>query len=113
LPLQITPAGQFARAEGSDALIALIRAMITTTRNSWPHAPWFGLHERFLAINPDVEDQAGIADALNAAFAELGVHWARVHQFRSVRGGAYGERRFAVTLQVGDDARIVSAEIAT
>ena len=113
LPLCITPDGQFARATGTDAVLGLIRAMVATTSGNWPHAPWFGLHERFLSVNADVEDQASLTDALNEALRQLGVTWARVQQVRSVRGAAYGERRFDVTLLVGDDARPVSAAVTT
>jgi hypothetical protein len=114
LPLRVTPDGQLERADGAASLLRLIQAMVATTAGSWPHAPWFGLHERFLAINPDVEDQAGLADALNDALQRLGVTWARVQQVRSLRGGAaWGERRFDVSLLVGDDAEPVSAAVTT
>jgi hypothetical protein len=113
LPLRITPDGQLARAEGSESLLRLIQAMVATTSGNWPHAPWFGLHERFLGVNADVEDQASLADALNQALHHLGVTWARVQHVRSVRGAAFGERRFDVTLLVGDDGRPVSAAVTT
>src|ERR1700733_9871253 len=108
LPIRITPDGQLARAAGSDSLLRLIQAMVATTSGNWPHAPWFGLHERFLAVNADVEDQASLTDALNESLNHLGVTWARVQHVRSVRGAAFGERHFDVTLLVGDDARPVS-----
>lgn len=113
LPLRVTPDGQLERADGAAAILRLIQAMVATTAGSWPHARWFGLHERFLAINPDVEDQAGLADGLNDALHRLGVDWARVQQVRSVRGAAFGERRFDVTLRVGDDGQPVSASVTT
>lgn len=112
LPLRVTPDGQLARAEGADSLLRLIQAMVATTRGNWPHAPWFGLHERFLAVNADVEDHAVLADALNEALKHLGVHWATVQGVRSVRA-AYGERRFNVTLLVGEDDHPVSAAVVT
>ena len=114
LPLRITPDGQLERADGAEALLRLIQAMVATTAGSWPHAPWFGLHEPFLAINPDVEDQASLADAVNDALGRLGVTWARVQHVRSLRGGAaWGERRFDVSLLLGDDAHPVSAAVST
>jgi hypothetical protein len=113
LPLRVTPDGQLERSEGAAAILSLIQAMVATTAGSWPHARWFGLHERFLAINADVEDQAGLADAMNDALARLGVEWARVRHVRSVRGAAWGERRFDVTLQVGEDGQPVSASLTT
>jgi hypothetical protein len=36
-----------------------------------------------------------------------------VQQVRSVRGAAFGERRFDVTLRVGDDGQPVSASVTT
>ena len=113
LPLRVTPDGQLERSDGAAAALRLIQAMVATTAGSWPHARWFGLHERFLAINADVEDQAGLADAMNDALTRLGVDWARVRQVRSVRGAAWGERRFDVTLQVGEDGSPVSASVTT
>jgi hypothetical protein len=114
LPLCITPDGRFARGEGAAALLRLIQAMVATTAGSWPHARWFGLHERFLSVNPDVEDQASLTDALNDALQRLGVDWAKVQHVRSVRGGAaYGERRYDVSLLVGDDTQPVSAAVTT
>ncbi len=113
LPLRVTPDGRLARDDGATALLRLIQAMVATTAGSWPHAPWFGLHERFLAINADVEDQAGLADALNEALTRLGVTWGRIQQVRSVRGAEYGERGFSVTLQLADDDHPVFAAITT
>lgn len=113
LPLRVTPDGQLERSDGAAAALRLIQAMVATTAGSWPNARWFGLHERFLAINADVEDQAGLADAMNDALTRLGVDWARVRQVRSVRGAAWGERRFDVTLQVGEDGSPVSASVTT
>jgi hypothetical protein len=111
LPLRVTPDGKLARAEGADSLLRLIQAMVGTTAGHWPHAPWFGLHEAFLRVNPDIEDHASLADALNDALAQLHVGWARVQRVRSVRGAEYGERRFDVTLLVGDEGRPVSAAV--
>ncbi len=54
LPFRITPDGQLARTDGASAVLRLIQAMVATTATSWPHARWFGLHERFLAVNADV-----------------------------------------------------------
>ena len=114
LPLRVTPDGQLERSDGAAAILRLIQAMVATTATSCPHARWFGLHERFLAINADVEDQAGLADALNEALVQLGVTWARVQHVRSVRGGAaYGERRFDISLLVGGDTQPVSAAVTT
>ena len=111
LPLRVTADGQLERSDGATAVLRLIQAMVSTTAGSWPHARWFGLHERFLAINADVEDQAGLADAMNDALARLGVDWARVRQVRSVRGAADGERRVAVTQALGDEGQPVTASI--
>ncbi len=114
LPFRITPDGQLARSDGAEAVLRLIQAMVATTANSWPHARWFGLHEQFLGVNPDVEDQASLSDALNESLARLGVTWARVQHVRSLRGGAaYGERRFDISLLVGDDPQPVSAAVTT
>ncbi|MEO8225897.1 MAG: hypothetical protein ABI637_00615 [Gemmatimonadota bacterium] len=112
LPFRITPDGQLARSDGASAVLRLIQAMVASTAASWPHARWFGLHERFLSVNADVEDQAGLADALNDALQQLGVTWARVQHVRSIRGGAaYGERRFDISLMIGDDTQPVSAAV--
>lgn len=111
LPLRITPDGQLARSEPAEALLRLIQAMVSTTSTHWPHAPWFGLHERFLGVNPDVEDQVALADALNEALDRLGLGWARVQQVRSVRGAAFGERQFDIRLVTGDARRPLSAGV--
>ena len=114
LPFRITPDGQLARSDGAEALLRLIQAMVATTSGSWPHAPWFGLHKRFLSVNADVEDQASLTDALNDALSRLGVTWGRVRQVRSLRSGAaLGERRFDITLLIGEDGQPVSAAITT
>lgn len=113
LPLRVTQDGHLAREDGADALVRLIGAMAATTAGTWPHARWFGLHERVLGVNPDVEDQAGLTDAFNESLERLGVSWARVSQVRSVRGGAaWGERRFSITLLVGEDGRPVTAGVS-
>ncbi len=111
LPFRITPDGQLARSDGASAVLRLIQAMVATTAPSWPHARWFGLHERFLGVNADVEDQAGLADALNDALRRLGVDWAHVQHVRSVRGAAFGERGFDISLLLRDEVHPVSAGV--
>jgi hypothetical protein len=100
LPFRVGPDGRLARAAPAEALLSLFRAMAATSSRAWPHAPWFGLQEAFAAANVQLEDQQGIADALNRALAGLGVGWARVAFVHTVPGAAYGERAFRVALEL-------------
>jgi hypothetical protein len=100
LPIRVDRNGQLGRADSVDALLQLIRAMAGTTADVWPHAPWFGLYEHFAGANLGLEDQQGLADALNLAFAKLGVTWAQVHAVKSASRRALGERRFDITILV-------------
>lgn len=100
LPIRVDRNGQLARADAVDALLALIRAMAGTTATVWPHAPWFGLYEQFAEANLGLEDQQGLADALNVAFERLGIGWAKVHAVKTSRERRLGERRFDITMLV-------------
>jgi hypothetical protein len=100
LPLRVDRNGQLGRADAVDTLLQLVRAMAGTTADVWPHAPWFGLYEHFAGANLGLEDQQGLADALNLAFAKLGVDWARVHTVKTASRRALGERRFDITILV-------------
>lgn len=83
-----------------DALVSLMSAMTATTSTTWRHAPWFGLHEKFLEARLEREDQQGLADAFNLAFDKLGIEWARVHAVHTAARRDPGERRFELTLMV-------------
>ena len=112
LPLRVTPDGQLERSDGAAAILRLIQAMVATTAASWPHARWFGLHERFLAVNADVEDQAGLADALNEALPARR-DWARVR--RSGASAAAPPRASADSIYPARrrDGQPVSAAVTT
>jgi hypothetical protein len=110
LPFRVDADGRLARSAPADALVRLFRAMAATTAGAWPHAPWFGLAEAFAAANPQLEDQQGLADALNRGLAGLGVGWARVASVRTVPSG-YGERAFRIALEVEGGA-VTHAELA-
>jgi hypothetical protein len=99
LPLRVDRDGRLARGAPADELARLFRVMAATQASAWPHAPWFGLAEVFAAANVQLEDQQGIADALNRALAGLGVRWATVAYVHTVPAG-YGERAFRVALQL-------------
>ena len=106
LPLRITRDGQFARGDATEQVIRLIQAMAGTTARSWPHAPWFGLHELFLEANLALQEQQSLADAINVALDQLGAGWARVAAVRSPRGRTPGERRFEITLLVDGEQAV-------
>lgn len=98
LPIRVEPDGRLTRADATESLLRLIEKMAASSRGSWRHAPWFGLHEMFVEANPLLQDQQRIADALNLAFGELGVRWARVQSVTSAPSSEFGERRFNITL---------------
>ncbi|HEY0779399.1 MAG TPA: hypothetical protein VGD56_15640, partial [Gemmatirosa sp.] len=100
LPLRVGADGRLARGAPVDELVRLFRVMAATSARAWPHAPWFGLAEVFAAANVELQDQQGLADALNRALAGLGVGWAHVAHVQSVPGG-YGERAFRIALETG------------
>lgn len=100
IPLRVGPDGRLERTTPTDALMQLFRAMASTHPEAWPHARWFGLAEVFTKANVQLEDQQGIADALNHALAGLGVGWARVAHVQSVPAGGYGERSFRIALEL-------------
>lgn len=100
LPIRIHADGRLERTDPVAGLLRLFRAMAASPAGSWKHARWFGLQEIFAGANVLLEDQQQIADALNVALGELGVGWARVLSVQTVRGEAYGERCFRLTLTV-------------
>ena len=100
LPLRITPEGQLERTDPVSSLLDMVRAMAATSRQAWPHAPWFGLQELFTDASPDVQEHPRLVLALNAAFAGLGVDWARVSSVRKPHARVQGERNFDITLLI-------------
>ena len=115
LPLRVTRDGQLDRGDATDQIVRLIQAMVATTAGTWPHAPWFGLHEQFLEANMRLQEQPTLVDALNAALANLGAGWAQVRHVRSAATPGTGDRRFDITLLVQDDdggERVVHGTIA-
>lgn len=112
LPIRVDRNGQLARADAVDALLQVIRAMAGTTADVWPHAPWFGLYEQFAEANLGLEDQQGLADALNVALERLDISWATVHAVKTARQRGLGERRFEITLLV-EGGEPVYGQVAT
>jgi hypothetical protein len=110
LPLRISRDGQFERGDATDQVIRLIQAMAGTTASSWPHAPWFGLHELFLDANLALQEQQTLADAINTALRNLGADWVQVTAVRTPRSRTPGERRFEITLIV-DGAHAVHGAV--
>jgi hypothetical protein len=100
LPLRVRRDGQLERGDAVDQIIHLIKAMAATTPGTWPHAPWFGLHQVFSEANLALDEQQTIADAINVALSNLGVTWARVSRMRTAAALAPGDRRFDLTLLV-------------
>ena len=100
LPLRITPEGQLERTDPVSSLLEMVRAMAATSKQAWPHAPWFGLQELFADASPDVQEHPRLVLALNAAFAGLGVDWARVSSVRKPQTRVHGERNFDITLLI-------------
>lgn len=110
LPFRVGPDGRLARGEPAEEVVRLFRVMAATQRSAWAHAPWFGLQEAFAGANVQLEDQQGIADALNEALAGLGVRWARVAYVHSVPA-EYGERSFHIALEL-EDGRVAHVDLA-
>lgn len=100
LPLRITPEGQLERTDPVTSLLGMVQAMAATSKQAWPHAPWFGLQELFADASTEVQDHPRIVAALNAAFAGLGVEWARVSAVKRPPTRVHGERNFDITLLV-------------
>jgi hypothetical protein len=100
LPLRITPEGQLERTDPVTSLLGMMQAMAATSRQAWPHAPWFGLQELFADASADVQEHPRLVAALNAAFAGLGVDWARVSSVRRPHTRVQGERNFDITLMI-------------
>lgn len=100
LPLRITPEGQFERTDPVTSLLGMVQAMAATSRQAWPHAPWFGLQELFAEASPDVQDHPRLVIALNTAFAGLGITWARVSAVKRGVAQTREERNFDITLLV-------------
>lgn len=100
LPLRVTPEGQLERTDAVTSLLSTIQAMAATSRQAWPHAPWFGLQELFSDAGPDVQEHPRLVAALNAAFVGLGVDWARVSSVRKPHIRVHGERNFDITLLI-------------
>jgi hypothetical protein len=109
LPLRITRDGQFERGDATDQVVRLIQVMAATTRGSWPHAPWFGLHELFLDANVALQEQQTLADAINTALRNLGAEWVQVAAVRTPRARTPGERRFEITLIVDGEHAVHGA----
>ena len=112
LPLRINRDGQLDRGESTEQIIHLIQAMVATTAHSWPHAPWFGLHELFLEANLALQEQQTLLEAVNTALTNLGVTWARVAHIKTSRDAAQGERRFAITLLVEGEPAVEGSVVA-
>jgi hypothetical protein len=100
LPLRITPDGLLERTDPVTSLLGMVQAMAATSRQAWPHAPWFGLQELFADANADVQEHPRIVAALNAAFAGLGITWARASAVRRPKTRDPGERNFDITLLI-------------
>lgn len=100
LPLRITPEGQLERTDPVTSLLGIVQAMAATSRTAWPHAPWFGLQEGFAGASLDLQEHPRLVAALNAAFAGLGVEWARVSSVRRPATRVPGERNFEITLLI-------------
>jgi hypothetical protein len=100
LPLRVTSEGQLERTDPVTSLLGMVQAMAATSRQAWPHAPWFGLQELFADANADVQEHPRIVAALNAAFAGLGITWARVSSVRRPKTRDPNERNFEITLLI-------------
>lgn len=100
LPLRITPEGQLERTDPVTSLLSMIQAIAGTSRQAWPHAPWFGLQEMFAEASVDVQEHPRLVAALNAAFVGLGIDWAQVSSVRRPQSRISGERNFDITLLI-------------
>jgi hypothetical protein len=108
LPLRVNSDGKLERADAADALMAMIRAMVAASPASGTH---FGVHEAFRRANPALQDQHRLADALNAALAELGIGWARVLEVHTETVEQPWERRFGVTLRIDGREQVVHGTV--
>lgn len=106
-PLRIGVDGRLVRGDRREAVLHLFKAMAGTPSRTWPHAPWFGLHEAFLGANTALEDQPRLADLLNDGLKALGITWARVESVTTARGESAADavgaaRGFNITLALED-----------
>jgi hypothetical protein len=105
LPLAFAPDGQLQRADQADAVAQLVGIMASTSRNFWPHAPWFGLLEQFEDTRVDVQEHPRLADAINTALAALGTTELTVTTVRNAPS-VFGERRFDLVMQAADHSAV-------
>jgi hypothetical protein len=71
----VTKRGTLLRGDPWRNLEELIGAMLLTSPDVWPHAPWFGLNH--IVSDPN-KDGRHLRPALEEALRELGVTWAEV-----------------------------------
>jgi hypothetical protein len=102
LPLRFERSGMLAREDRVSAVMSLLATLLNTPASAWPHAPWFGLLEIGLEINPALTEQAGLRDAFNRALTELGIEGVSVTDLRARRDvTGSGTVHLELTLQVG------------
>ena len=103
-PIRVGADGRLERTDDPvGSLLSVVRAMAASPASSWGHARWFGLQEVFEAVNPELQEQPAVADALNHALKQLGIHWVTVTTVLLDHGTPPGERRFRLTLKTGED----------
>ena len=102
-PIRIGDDGRLVRAERTEVLLHVLRAMAGTPARSWPHAPWFGLYEQFSEANLALEDQPRLADLLNEGLKGLGIHWATVSAVTTASAsGVDRAREFQITIALSE-----------
>jgi hypothetical protein len=84
-------------------LLLVLQAMAASSGGSWAR---FGAHEHFARANLALQEQPGLADALNAGLRELGIAWARVLVVRTAPDQEPGIRRFHVTLEIDGEGTV-------
>jgi|GEM_PF-5938326 len=99
-PLRVGDKGRLARADDPwEPLLKIIRAM-AAAEPADGFARWFGREEVFREVKRNVQDQPGIAGALNEALQQLGIGWARVDavllDVEAARSNPYAPPHFSI-----------------
>jgi hypothetical protein len=108
VPIRLSDDGRFVTGDAAESLSGLIQIMFATSRQAWPHAPWFGLYETVSAPKPWGID---VQEALNVALRNLGVSWVSVRHVYDPEMGPTGERVFRMEFETADGREVEMREV--
>lgn len=106
LPIRVDQSGRLARCDAVDAVVDLLATMAATDQAAWPHAPWFGLQQKFAGIDPSRDGHPALAEAFNFGLAKLGVDWVKVEFVKAEPDPDGLGRRFQLALSLNGEPRI-------